>query len=171
MLPNVLSFLRLPLAFLFLFEDSQYRALAIVFALITDGLDGFLARRYSLTSKLGTLLDPLTDKFFVLFALVVFISEGQLTLGEAITMGCRDIALLFFGLYLVGSGNLKKVHFRSIWCGKVSTCLQLMVLFGLTYHFYIPVYVYGSFMVLGVLAFFELYLSNENLSNSIEGTE
>ena len=38
-----------------------------MFAGLTDYLDGFLARRYSLTSQLGEILDPIADKILIIF--------------------------------------------------------------------------------------------------------
>ena len=70
-LSNFLSILRIPLAFALVTDFSLYRALAIGLAMITDGLDGYLARRYRMTSQVGAFLDPLTDKFFVFFAIMI----------------------------------------------------------------------------------------------------
>ena len=65
-IPNALSFLRLPLAVLFIVTDSPWlRALIIVLAAITDGLDGWLARRLGQQTGAGQLVDPITDKLFV----------------------------------------------------------------------------------------------------------
>lgn len=158
MLPNFISFLRMPLAFLFLQENPLYRCIAILLAMLTDGLDGFLARRYQLHSKLGTLLDPLMDKFFVVFVLVILLQESRITEWQAITMLCRDFSVIVFGVYLAFTRQLTSYQFRAIWCGKIATCLQLLVLIGLTCHMIIPDYVYGCFVVLGLMALIELYL-------------
>lgn len=158
-LPNLLSMMRLPLAFLFLQDNVSYRCLAIFLALITDALDGFLARRYSLSSQVGALLDPLMDKFFVFFLLAVLMQENRLTIWEAAAMACRDFSVMLFGGYLVFKGTLANYQFRSIWCGKLMTFLQFGVLLGLTCQIPIPGYVYGCFIAIGSLALVELYLS------------
>src|ERR1700722_11169840 len=54
-IPNFLSLMRFPLALVFLQENRLYRIIAIILALITDGLDGFIARRYKTANRLGTL--------------------------------------------------------------------------------------------------------------------
>lgn len=72
-LPNYLTILRLvaiPIIIMsFYFSDSilAHRSGALIFALasITDFLDGFLARKYNLVSKFGTMLDPIVDKVLV----------------------------------------------------------------------------------------------------------
>ena len=64
---NFLSILRGPLALFFIIDNAFYRCLAIVLAMATDSLDGYLARRFQMTSQIGAFLDPLMDKFFVFF--------------------------------------------------------------------------------------------------------
>jgi len=63
-LSNALTFLRAPLALLFLSEVTALRIGAIIIAMVTDGIDGYLARRNSSVTKLGAILDPIMDKFF-----------------------------------------------------------------------------------------------------------
>ncbi|MFQ5729520.1 MAG: CDP-alcohol phosphatidyltransferase family protein [Waddliaceae bacterium] len=161
-LPNVLSLVRLPLALLFLMQNITLRIAVILLAMISDGLDGFLARRYRLSSKFGALLDPLMDRFFVFFVIAVLINENYLSYWEAGTLICRDISVVLFGLYLVLSGKLTTYRFRAIWCGKVTTFLQFMVFLGITLKWEIPPFVFSIFILLGVLALIELYLSKEN---------
>lgn len=157
-LPNLISISRIPLAFCFLQNDPIYRLLGVCLALITDGLDGFLARRYDQSSFLGTLLDPLTDKFFVIMGGIVLINEGRLSLVEACMLVSRDFALLFFGAYLLLQGNLTRYRFRAIWTGKITTVLQFGVLLALIWGMTIPPFLYGVFVALGFLALLELYL-------------
>lgn len=157
-IPNILSILRIPLALLFLHQNILYRSFAIIFAMITDCLDGFLARRYKISSKIGTTLDPITDKFFVMFVLGVFLTEDRLTLWDAAAFICRDFSVVLFGIYLALTGNLTTYRFRAIWCGKITTTLQFVVLLGLTFQYEIPGYLYTSFIVLGLMALVELYV-------------
>lgn len=163
-LPNLLSFLRIPLAFLFLQENVFLRFFAIILAMISDGLDGFLARRYQTSSKFGTLFDPFADKFFVVFVLSIFIRENRLTIWEAAAFICRDFSVFFFGIYLALKGKLSNYRFRAIWCGKITTFFQFMILLALTFKFDIPFFIYTFFIVLGMLALMELYLPEETKS-------
>lgn len=156
-IPNFLSLLRIPLAMAFFQHNPLYRAIAIILALASDGLDGYLARRYNQSSKLGTLLDPLMDKFFVFFALGVLLEERRLEMWQAATMLCRDFSVILFGFYLAIRGKLASYQFSAIWCGKVTTVMQLLVLFGLTFTIPFPSIVFLSFAVLGLLALVELY--------------
>ena len=160
-LPNILSFLRLPLAFLLLDESPMVRTVAIIGAGMTDFLDGRLARHFKQTSRFGTVLDPLTDKFFVMMALGIFIAEGRISFLEVGTMLSRDIAVGLFGLYLIITGNFGKYKIRSIWSGKVMTTLQFFVLLLLANQWVIPSPAYSAFLLLGIAALCELCLSKE----------
>lgn len=155
-LSNALSFIRFPLAFAFLSSDPLVRAVAIILAGCSDGLDGYCARRFRTVSQFGASLDPLMDKFFVAFALIVFLNEGGLGTGQLVALLSRDIAVGLYGVYLVCNGWWSKYEVRSIWSGKVTTTLQLAVLLALTFHYPIPSNTYYVFVVLGFFAFFEL---------------
>ena len=165
---NFLSLLRGPLALLFIFENPYYRALAIILAMATDGLDGYLARKYHKTSQIGAFLDPLMDKFFVFFAVSMLILEGDLRLWEAIALISRDFAVLIFGLYLALQGTWSNFQFRSIWSGKITTTLQFFVLLGLTFQLTIPLYIFWCFIVLGILALFELYFIEQQIVRQLD---
>ena len=56
-IPNLISFLRLPMAILFLTPNIILRISIITVAAITDFLDGYIARRYNKITRFGTLLD------------------------------------------------------------------------------------------------------------------
>jgi phosphatidylglycerophosphate synthase len=67
-LPNILTFSRIavvPLLIILLYFDSRllnlFTALLIIAAAVTDGLDGYLARKYQLVTSFGKLLDPVDD--------------------------------------------------------------------------------------------------------------
>ncbi|WP_080503251.1 CDP-alcohol phosphatidyltransferase family protein [Candidatus Protochlamydia amoebophila] len=154
---NVLSFLRGPLALAFIVDHPFYRSLVIILAMLTDSLDGYLARRFRMTSQIGAFLDPLMDKIFVFTVALIFMYEGRLETWEALTLISRDFAVLLFGLYLAIKGNWA-FRFRSIWSGKVTTALQFFVLLALTFHYTIPHFVFYSFILLGFVALCELYI-------------
>jgi CDP-diacylglycerol--glycerol-3-phosphate 3-phosphatidyltransferase len=155
-LSNSLSLLRAPLACLFLFESTALRLTAIVLAMVTDIVDGYLARRNRTATRLGAILDPAMDKFFVLFALIIFSLENRLEAWQAATMLSRDFALCLFGMYLSWSGHWQSFAFRAIRWGKITTALQFTVLIGLTLGTTFPWYLYTTFVLFGLLALHEL---------------
>ena len=156
-LSNSLSLLRAPLAFVFLVESPTLRLMAILLAMITDSIDGYLARRSKTTSRFGAVLDPAMDKFFVFFALCMLLSEGKVEISHALMMCARDFALCLFGLYLSLSGLWPSYEFRSIRWGKITTALQFFVLIGLTLGYALPSYLYYSFVVFALLGLYELF--------------
>jgi CDP-diacylglycerol--glycerol-3-phosphate 3-phosphatidyltransferase len=166
-LSNGLSFLRAPLAFLFLMENVYVRLLAIVLAMLTDSIDGYLARRLRSVTSFGAILDPVMDKFFVFFVLVVFLTEGRLKGYETASMLSRDFFLCLFGLYLAVTGNWKVYSCRAVRSGKVTTALQFFVLIGLTLGYQFPSYLFGVFFFLGLLAFWELWTELRLLKKSL----
>ncbi len=156
-LSNSLSFLRAPLAFLFLIESTTLRIVAIVLAMVTDSIDGYLARRRQTVTRFGAILDPTMDKFFVLFTLSILFCENRMQLWEGCAMISRDFFLCLFGLYLSVSGYWQSYQFTSIRWGKVTTALQFLVLIGLTLGITFPGYFYCVFILFGMLAFVELW--------------
>ncbi len=72
-LPNFLTFARILLIPIIIFAiHFQFYVIALsiaIFAVLTDYLDGWLARKLAKTSTLGSLLDPVADKFFEIFLL------------------------------------------------------------------------------------------------------
>lgn len=156
-LSNSLSLLRAPLALVFLVESPTLRLMAILLAMLTDSIDGYLARRSKTTSRFGAVLDPAMDKFFVFFALAVLFSENRIEVWEALMMVSRDFALCLFGLYLSLSGLWQTYEFRSIRWGKITTALQFFVLVGLTYGYTMPSYLYYSFVAFALFGLYELF--------------
>jgi CDP-diacylglycerol--glycerol-3-phosphate 3-phosphatidyltransferase len=156
-LSNSLSFLRAPLAFLFLIDNISCRLLAIFLAMLTDSIDGYLARKRRTTTQFGAILDPAMDKFFVFFALGILLVEKKLELWQGCSMVARDFSLCIFGLYISLSGQWNDYECKSLRWGKVSTALQFLVLIGLTLGLTPPSYLYLIFILFGVLAFIELF--------------
>lgn len=154
---NSLSFLRIPLAFLFMSDSVLLRCLAILLAMFTDSIDGYIARRNRSVSRFGAFLDPVADKFFVYFALVILFMEGKLQILQMIVMLSRDIVIFGYGVLMVVSGRAKSIVFRSLRAGKVATALQFCVLIGLVLNVTFSWVVFSAFIAVGVLAFLELF--------------
>ena len=116
--------------------------LVFITASVSDGLDGYIARRYNQRSKLGTILDPIADKGLLLAALLTltFSDWGyQLPLWFLVLVIARDVVIVAgsFGLHYVNGD----VHVRPSWVGKVATFFQ-MVAVGwvmLQLHFIRPI--------------------------------
>jgi CDP-diacylglycerol--glycerol-3-phosphate 3-phosphatidyltransferase len=163
-LSNSLSFLRAPLAFLFLVENTACRIVAILLAMLTDCIDGYLARRRRSVTQFGAILDPAMDKFFVFFVLTILLLEGRLETWQALAMISRDFFLCAFGIYLSLAGHWRAYECKAIRWGKATTALQFLVLIGLTLGYTLPSYLYCVFVLFGLLAFIELCFELSQLS-------
>ena len=130
--PNALSLSRLLLAAAFPVVSAPSRRLALVaLASASDWLDGWLARRGGIASRGGAILDPVTDRAFVLAAVSTFLFEGALTSGQYFVLLARDIMTAVGFLVARSVTWLRPVEFKARLLGKLVTTLQLGVLFAL----------------------------------------
>lgn len=156
---NVLSLSRAAFALVFLQPNPYYRLAAILLAMITDFLDGYIARKQGTTTQFGAILDPIMDKFFVFFAGGIFFLEHRLEAWELVTLLSRDLSLCLFGIYLLFKKGWKGYECKAIFWGKITTAIQFLFLIGLTFNFVFPSYFYLLFIVMAAFAFFELVTS------------
>jgi cardiolipin synthase (CMP-forming) len=105
-------------------------------AAATDGLDGFIARRFNQRSRLGAILDPVADKGLVMTAVVALAlsnpSEGFPIWFPIAVIG-RD-AILVAG-FLVLSKAIGRVEIRPSKIGKAATLLQITAILWLLLGF------------------------------------
>jgi cardiolipin synthase (CMP-forming) len=112
-----------------------FAIIAFAVAAISDGLDGYIARRYNQRSELGAVLDPLADKLLLVSGIVILsLNNGPLLpripLWLTVTILSRDV-LLLIGLALLHYMNCR-VIIRPVFVGKVATVLQMIcVIWGL----------------------------------------
>jgi cardiolipin synthase len=114
-------------------EWQRFTAIVIfLVAAVSDGLDGYVARRYNQRSALGVILDPIADKGLLLSGIITLsISNwsqsdpeyGSFPLWFPVLVITRDIVIVVGSVVLhVLNG---KVHVRPSWTGKVATVLQM----------------------------------------------
>lgn len=152
---NLLSLSRVWLALFFYQEKIHLRLLVILGAMASDVLDGYLARRYKATSRFGSMLDPLTDKFFVFVCVAILYWERSLSPEHLLLIFARDIFLVLFGIYLSVVRGWKGYDYRALFFGKIFTVVQFIILLGVTAGVQIPVIGLTPLIVLGFLYFLE----------------
>ncbi|MFN0065038.1 MAG: CDP-alcohol phosphatidyltransferase family protein [Chlamydiales bacterium] len=155
---NLLSLSRAGLALLFLSENVYLRLLSILMAMLSDFFDGYLARKTGHTTYVGTLLDPIMDKFYVFFVGVILLLEHRLAGWEFGALISRDVSLICFAIYLLIIGKFRGYRCEALLWGKIITVAQFLALIGLTLGFVFPGYVYLIFIVLACFAFAELFV-------------
>ncbi|KPL19934.1 MAG: hypothetical protein AMJ92_00240 [candidate division Zixibacteria bacterium SM23_81] len=100
-------------------STAQYLALLLVATgWLTDGLDGYLARRMGQVSELGRILDPLVDKLFLLFLILFLILLRDFPPWVLAIILPRDLLILGGGLYL--AHKRRTVEESHLW-GKIAT--------------------------------------------------
>lgn len=130
-IPNLICVLRIllvvPIVMLLLKARYTEALVLIVVAGLSDGLDGFLARRFHWTSRIGGLLDPLADKllFVSVFASLSWTGLVPMWL-FAVVIG-RDVVIVAGATayeFLIGpvEPNPSRV-------GKLNTAMALLYLF------------------------------------------
>jgi cardiolipin synthase len=123
--PNILSFARLLLVPVFLVlliaGDDLLALVVLVVSSLTDFLDGVIARRFGLVTRLGQLLDPAADRLFI-FATIIGLAVREIVPWWLVLLIVgRDVVLLVAGVVLatIGYGPVPVHHL-----GKVATfCL------------------------------------------------
>lgn len=135
-LPNLITALRLMMVFPFLYftlEENYTPAFFIfVFASISDGLDGYLARHFQWQSKFGAFSDPLADKILVTSSYIVLTINHQIPLWFTVLMVTRDIAIIsgaaaWYALF-------RKIEFKPTVISKANTVFQLMLIIVTLFH-------------------------------------
>ena len=129
-LPNLLTAARLALTpyLFFLMVRREYRTIIPLFILIgiTDVVDGFLARRFGASSRLGAYLDPIADKVLLSGTFLVLALTGAIKTWLAIVVLGRDVLILAAACVLYFTAARRNFP-PSPW-GKVSTFVQIVFL-------------------------------------------
>jgi cardiolipin synthase (CMP-forming) len=121
--PNAIGFLRLALIPVFLVvalssADGTSAPAAVLFAVIGwgDYADGIAARVSGQYSRLGALMDPLTDRLLVISAVVVCWHFALLPRWALAVLVARELAMLALGRY----GLARGLQLRINWPGRIS---------------------------------------------------
>ncbi len=132
-LPNAITIARIICAPIFLWllladagADGGLRwAAAILFivAIATDGIDGYIARKYNIVSDLGKLLDPIADKALTGLAFVGLSILGELPWWVTIVVLVREIGITVYRFIVVSDHVL-----AAAWMGKLKTVFQAVAL-------------------------------------------
>ncbi len=106
---------------------ERFLTIAIfIVAAASDGIDGYVARRFNQRSALGVILDPIADKGLLLAAIITLSFSNwtyEFPLWFPVLVITRDAVIVLGSAllhYLVG-----KVHVRPSWIGKTATALQM----------------------------------------------
>jgi CDP-diacylglycerol--glycerol-3-phosphate 3-phosphatidyltransferase len=128
-LPNRLSIVRIlfipAIIYLISTQNEQLlfaSCLLFIIAGITDGLDGLIARRMSLTSKLGVYLDPIADKLLVSSVLITLTYYRLVPLWVTIILVSREFLINGLRSFYSAEG----ITIYPSFMGKLKTTLQIV---------------------------------------------
>lgn len=128
-LPNIVSFTRILAApffyFLFISDNPKFVSIAcwiFILASITDIIDGWAARRFSVVTRYGEFLDPLADKILTLLALIAFVSKQIIPLWMVLIILIRDILSTTLRIVALWKGSPIETS-RS---AKVKTTIEML---------------------------------------------
>lgn len=130
---------------------SNVAATAVfVAASVTDWLDGWIARRWRLSSRFGAFLDPVADKLMVATALVITVQYHHtvwMALWASIIIG-REIAVSALREWMAELGQRARIAVAMV--GKVKTTVQMIALGFLLYRepvLGLPVFKMGEWLL------------------------
>ena len=130
--PNIISIFRICLVPVFIavyFSDDHDRKLYAIaiyaLASFSDFLDGYLARRYRVSSNLGKLLDPLGDKLMTFTVMVCITIDRPILIWAVLVVGIKEILMGIGGIVLHKKAHVELLPSNLI--GKTSTVVFFVV--------------------------------------------
>lgn len=120
-IPNALTLVRIALlpivVWRFVAGDRMGAMLAYAAAMITDAVDGIIARKFNQITSLGKLLDPLADKLSLITLLCLFVWDGQIPVWLMLLIFAKEAALVIGG----GVALHRGIVVYALPIGKVTT--------------------------------------------------
>ena len=160
---NILTLIRIPLTILFIifFDNSNRVLLLFILSIIilTDFIDGKIARKFNINSRLGSILDPYCDLFFVLFTSILFNIYDLIPITYTFVLIFKFAEFNITSYYAGMSSN--KIPFMFDKVGRVVTALYQGVPFLVVIPFlseYCSAYI--AFLIIGTLISSALRISN-----------
>ena len=167
-MPNILTIIRLisPIFYLLtmlLLEDYAAEKNIIlslfIFLSITDFFDGYIARKFNITSNFGKVFDPISDKILVIITLIYLSTSDVNILYPTLLIVLREFLISGLREYSIQiSGNAISVTYLS----KLKTALQFISIISfflndiLLYKFDLNIYLY-SYITLWIATLLTLY--------------
>ncbi len=132
-IPNIITIFRIILVvpITVCLIKNQYRNALLLFflAAISDILDGWLARKFNMQTRIGAVLDPLADKLLLNYTFIILTTKSYVPLMLFATIFTKDIILVVGSAIEVLSVNsISNIKIKASISGKVSTFLQVVVI-------------------------------------------
>lgn len=126
-IPNLITIFRLilvPLVILAILQGAWGAAFAMfVIAGVSDGVDGYIARRFDMRSEFGAMIDPLADKALLISLFVTLAVVGALPTWIAVLVVFRDAMILM--AFVVAGQLTRPMEVKPLMISKANTALQI----------------------------------------------
>lgn len=123
---TILRILMIPVFMIVLMVGFPYNdliaALIFVAAAATDGVDGYVARKYNQITDFGKFIDPLADKLLVATALICLVDMGRIASYMAIIIIAREFIVTSLRIVAISKG----VVIAAEMTGKIKTVIQII---------------------------------------------
>ena len=150
-IPNIISLLRItlviPVVYLLIQRQFSYALVLFFIAGISDGLDGYLAKRNNWSTRLGSILDPLADKLLLVFSYFALGWLGEIPMWLVIAVVIRDLIIIVGAIAyheLIGVYDMTPT-----WMSKTNTFFQIVLV--LTVVFSSGVYMLPEIAIDGLI--------------------
>lgn len=155
---NVLSLLRIVLAAPFIYalvnDQMVWVIILALAAILSDWLDGYLARKFGDVSEWGKILDPVADKVFIGGAAIALIILGRIPMWFVIAVVARDLIILGGGML---AGKKLGYVLPSNWTGKVTVVIISVVFIGIVFKVDIAqtwgIYIATAAMIISLIVY------------------
>ena len=128
-IPNFITILRLLLVPVVIWSMATgHMMLALVgfiIAGVSDGVDGFIARRFDMRSELGTYLDPIADKLLLVSVFIALVYIGAIPVWLVVLVVSRDAMIVSGVMLSTVMGN--PVEVRPLFVSKANTAAQIVL--------------------------------------------
>ncbi len=129
-LPNVITLLRIAavpvIAWLIAHENWTAACWLFFAAALSDGVDGFIARRFNLMTQLGAALDTVADKALGIVTLVMLTLEEAVPMWVTLAILLRDTVIVLGALSYRGLAGHLEIH--PTWLGKTHMFAEFTLL-------------------------------------------
>jgi CDP-diacylglycerol--glycerol-3-phosphate 3-phosphatidyltransferase len=153
-LSNIVSLFRaiMGIPIIISLKNNQMAAVTffVVLAIVSDAVDGFLARKFNSVTVLGKAIDPIADKICILSIIIFLLLNNRIPLHFLVIVISRDLIVAMMHAYLF---NIKSLISGAIFSGKISTVTITAAL--LTYIYNVEILK----MPLTLIAYFFLFVS------------
>lgn len=145
-IPNVISIIRIalviPITYLLYKNEYSYALVLFFIAGLSDGLDGYLAKRNNWRTRLGSILDPVADKILLVSSYVILGWLHEIPAWLVIGIIARDIIIVAGGVaYHIFIGEF---DMEPSWISKANTFFQILLVLAVVFSL-------GAFALPGIL--------------------